>query len=245
MHFTSVIVSGSVFCIWLTTPVVAQIPEEFENLQVLTEDIERRELLETMRGFSFSLGVRCEFCHLSRGGSSLSDIDFADDDKETKRAARHMMRMVRAINEDHLAKLGKDTPLIVECRTCHRGVSRPEPIDRIFERTLEDSGIEEALARYGELRDEHYGSASYDFGPTPLNRLGERLKRAGRLDDAVAVLELNASHHPDSLWLYRLLGDAHLETGDEEAARKAYEHVLSLDPDNAYANNQLEQLSSR
>ena len=49
---------------WLAVPVAgfpaeafAQIPDEFTNLEVLPDDIEQRQLVNTMRGFAFGLGL--------------------------------------------------------------------------------------------------------------------------------------------------------------------------------------------
>jgi len=36
----------------------AQVPEKFTNLQYFEKTIQRDDLIQTMRGFSFSLGVR-------------------------------------------------------------------------------------------------------------------------------------------------------------------------------------------
>lgn len=110
-----------------------QIPQRFENLQVLPPDIPRRELVETMKGFTAALGVRCQHCHVGEG-DDLSTFDFPADTKPEKRAARVMIEMVRAINRDHLPRLkeaageemaGEEAPARVTCATCHRG--EPEP----------------------------------------------------------------------------------------------------------------------
>jgi hypothetical protein len=47
-------------------PLSAQVPERFENLKVLPRDISRDSLTQIMRNFSFSLGVRCQYCHVQR-----------------------------------------------------------------------------------------------------------------------------------------------------------------------------------
>lgn len=221
-------------------PAFSQIPDTFENLQVLPKDIDRRDLIETMRGFSFSLGARCEHCHV--GGPALDTMSFASDEKDTKRTARRMLLMVRAINEEHIANLETKGKLEVSCFTCHRGVVRPEPIEAHVEATLSSSGLEAAIARYRALRKEQYGSGAYDFGVTPLNRLGESLLDSGNADMAAAVLELNAEFHPDSSWLHDLLGEAYFRTGDRERARASFEKSLSLNPENSRAKKRLEEL---
>ena len=188
--------------------VPAQIPEKFENLQFFPKDVERRALIDRMRDFSGALGVRCEFCHVGEGGPELKNMDFPSDDKETKRTARRMLVMVAAIEKDYIANLGRARPVQVGCFTCHHGVARPEPLEVVIGEVLESSGVEAAVDRYRSLRKEHYGSAAYDFGDSPLNRLGERLLRAGKRDAALALLELNREFHPDSAWLQHLLEEA-------------------------------------
>src|SRR4029077_6838710 len=78
----------------------AQVPEKFTNLQYFEKTIQRDDLIQVMRGFSFSLGVRCEYCHASKGGPSLDKMDFASDEKDAKKIARNMLRMVDSINQE-------------------------------------------------------------------------------------------------------------------------------------------------
>src|SRR5690349_6867594 len=80
-----------------TQPASAQIPEKFENLQYFPKDIPRDTLVNVMRGFSFALGVRCQFCHAGGDGVSFQGVNFASDDKVTKRNARFMLRMVDSL----------------------------------------------------------------------------------------------------------------------------------------------------
>ena len=70
----------------------AQIPEVFNNLQVLPKDISKAELLGNMRSFA---GGRCQFCHVGEEGQPLSEFDFVSDEKETKKKARVMMQPLR------------------------------------------------------------------------------------------------------------------------------------------------------
>jgi hypothetical protein len=100
------------------------------NLQVLPKDIPLKELIQTMRGFTQGLGVRCQHCHVFKGEdpNDLSTFDFANDEKESKKIARAMIRMAMAINTDHLKDIGEARPageLKVTCYTCHRGETTP------------------------------------------------------------------------------------------------------------------------
>lgn len=97
----------------------------FHNLQVLPQNIEREELLRTMRVFSRSLGVRCDNCHVKIADEPEEKYDFPSDEKPAKTTARLMIRMVRAINGDYVSKV-KDREVDVTCMTCHRGSPVPQ-----------------------------------------------------------------------------------------------------------------------
>ena len=82
-----------------------------KNLQVL-KDVPQDQLMLTMQYIAASLGVNCTFCHV-QGQNDL-------DDKETKRTAREMMKMVADVNGKFFD--GKDR---LSCASCHNGHSKP------------------------------------------------------------------------------------------------------------------------
>ena len=53
---------------------VGQIPDEFQNLQVLPKDVEKRQLVDLMKSFCAALDVRCTHCHVGEEGAPLSAI---------------------------------------------------------------------------------------------------------------------------------------------------------------------------
>ncbi|HVF37437.1 MAG TPA: c-type cytochrome [Sphingomicrobium sp.] len=96
----------------------------YKNLQVLSKDITQAQLMQNMKFFAQSLGVRCVHCHVGEEGKPLSTFDFASDAKKEKQAARAMLRMVHRINsEDFGVKQFSDVK--VTCFTCHRGALKP------------------------------------------------------------------------------------------------------------------------
>ena len=104
-------------------------PPTPKNLQVLPKDTPPRAVVATMRSFAQGLGVRCVFCHVSKGSNpdDLNSFDFASDEKEDKKTARVMLRMVMSVN-DQLKGVGDPAPageLKVTCYTCHRGEKEP------------------------------------------------------------------------------------------------------------------------
>src|SRR5260370_39021035 len=77
----------------------AQAPSEFTSLQYFQKTISRDELIGVMRGFCFSLNVRCQYCHAGKDGPNLKYMNFPSDEKETKRTARASIRWVDAMNK--------------------------------------------------------------------------------------------------------------------------------------------------
>ena len=101
-------------------------PPDPTNLQVFPKTISKPELINAMRSFTRSLGVRCEFCHAGEG-NDLSKFDFASDAKRQKKNARLMMTMTIDINTK-LANVPEERPagtMAVTCYTCHRGQQKP------------------------------------------------------------------------------------------------------------------------
>ena len=81
-----------------------------KNLKVL-QDLPSTQLIPVMAFMANSLGVTCTHCHAK---------EYELDEKPAKTAARQMIAMQRAINEQHYA--GKT---VVTCNTCHQGQAVP------------------------------------------------------------------------------------------------------------------------
>jgi len=219
-------------------------PDSFKNLKVLPKNISQRALLDTMRGFALALGVRCVYCHVGKEGQPLDSVNFRSDDKRTKRAARVMMHMVMHINEEHLLDV-PDRPkpvVVVRCATCHRGVSRPRLLDDDLALTLADSGLDATLRRYRALRDQYYGSGAYDFREIVVNQLARAEATAGRPDNAIGLLKLNAEFNPNSAQIPFLLGETYLQKGDTATALADYKDALARDSTNGAARRRIAAL---
>lgn len=209
-------------------------PENPENLRALPDSIRGARLGAIMRGFTFALGVRCEHCHVGEG-NDLTTFDFPADDKETKRIARVMIRMVQHINGPELAELDafgrpRGQRIEVSCTTCHRGQPRPRMIEDVFTETLDRAGMDSAIAVYRDLRDEYYGGFSYDFQAGPLGNVAERLAGQGRYEEAIRVLTLSLEFYPDTYSTYFTLGRVQERAGRPADALASMEKALELSP---------------
>jgi hypothetical protein len=222
----------------------AQMPDKFTNLQFFPKDIAKDDLMQSMRGFSFALGVRCEHCH--EGGGELNKMNFAADSKEEKRTARVMLKMVADINRDYLGKIGKTSPLQVQCVTCHHGLARPQTIDSVFTADLEKKDLVSAISEYKDLRQKYYGTARYDFGETPLNVLTEKLLKQDKNKEAVAVMDLNAEFNsPLSVWGSNLQIMSDLANQNTAKAKDDLRKTVAAHPDDKWAVGKIEELEGK
>ena len=86
--------------------------EVYKNIQCF-KGVPAPHVMEAMKAFKQSLGVKCSFCHVEGA--------FDKDDKPEKTTARKMIAMVHSINKDNFGGEHK-----VGCWTCHRGSAEPE-----------------------------------------------------------------------------------------------------------------------
>ena len=229
-----------------TTPGWAQTaapPWKGENLQVYPKDIGRAELTQRMREFSFALGVRCQYCHTGGNGVSFEGVVFASDDKPAKRTARAMLRMVEQLNTTTLAQLPAraEPRVVVECVTCHRGVTLPKSLQTTLFEIVDKQGAPAAVAKYRELRTDAL-LGHYNFGEWEINELGRRLSEGGKPDAAIAILEMNGEFYPKSADIDVMIGEQHRRLGNREKAIERYRMALGKAPQHPMAKQRLEEL---
>jgi len=214
------------------------------NLRVLPKTLTRDSVVHIMRfEVASGLGVSCNFCHAGTDDS----MDFASDEKQTKRTAREMMRMLSRINGELLTEIpGRGTPPIaMQCITCHRGATRPQMLEDTLGRVVAALGTDSAAATYQRLKTRYYGRMAYDFGQRSLNTLASRLIEKGKLQDAKRMLELNIAEHPD-VW------DPHFELaridealGLKDEAIEQYRIVVRMLPRHGGAQRRLRELTGQ
>jgi hypothetical protein len=79
---------------------------------------------EIMHKWEGALGTECSTCHAADpkniGPNGKPRLNFADDSKPEKAAARLMYTMVEQINTQYVSKI-ENSGAPVTCGTCHRG----------------------------------------------------------------------------------------------------------------------------
>ena len=221
-------------------------PDSLVNVHVFPRTTPVIEVVGAMRNVAFGLGVRCQFCHVGEEGMPLERFDFASDEKRTKLVARQMMRMVQEINRRLDTLPGRTTSgLQVTCATCHRGVSRPAPLSTLVIDAATAAGADSAIRAYRSLRQQYYGRDAYDFGESSLNTAAFRLGRAGKFDDAFALLRLNEEMFPKSSGMYVFRGNISLMKGDTTGAEAAFREAIRRDPSNREAQGRLQAIGRK
>src|SRR4029453_2143584 len=225
----------------------AQPAEKPKNLKVLPADLTRDSVVKIMRFVVASgLGVTCSYCH-GAPNVPFDSIDFASDERPTKRTAREMMRMVARINGELLPAVpNRGTPAIeVQCITCHRGAPRPLMLKNPPGKVIAQFGPDSAVAPYDRLKQRFTGRFAYDFSQRSLNTLADRLIEQNKLPEARRMLELNIREHPEA-WdpvntLAQLLGSL----GEKDLGIAQYRRGLELFPTYGPAKRRLEALTGK
>lgn len=112
---------------------------------------------------------------------------------------------------------------------------KKEIIDTLYI-TIEESGVDEALDLYSELKKQ---SDIYNSRSDQLNSLGYKLLKEDKLDFARTIFELNSRMYPDDFNVWDSLGEIYMLLGDDELAIRSYEKSLELYLGN---NNALEMI---
>ena len=222
-------------------------PDSLVNIKVLPHTLRPREVIDLMRGYTNALGVRCPFCHVGEEGKPLNTFDFAADDRRNKLVARDMIRMVQNINSETLGRLPErpDSSLRVTCQTCHRGVSRPVPLDQIVVQVVRSSGVDSASRAYKTLRERYYGSDAYDFSERTLVRAAMTLSQAREFEPALALLALDNEFFPKGAELMIATGDVQRAKGDSASAVRSYREALTREPQHPGARQRLAQMGQQ
>ncbi len=213
-----------------------------KNLQVLPKDLPRGQVVQIMRTVAGALGQRCDYCHVEAPDGNFQNMDFASDEKETKKVAREMMKMTMDINQKYIPAMGRtlNDRSLVRCVTCHRGVAKPRSLQVEIVEAYEKGGVDSAMTKYRGLRERYYGRSSYDFGEMPLLEVADELgRKPEQRKDAMRMMQLNLEYFPKSGPTFTGLANGALQLGDTTAAIASYQKALEIDPNNPMAKRML------
>ncbi|RRB07390.1 serine hydrolase [Larkinella rosea] len=113
-----------------------------------------------------------------------------------------------------------------------------KPIAAALRQTIATSTLEKAIQQFRVLKNDK----AYGLNEDEMNSLGYELMRDGKLNEALAVFNLNAESFPNSSNVYDSRGEAYMAKGDKELSIKDYKKSLELDPRNTNAGEMLKKL---
>jgi hypothetical protein len=183
----------------------------YKNIQVLTDlkDAPTTQFIGAMQFMSGSLGVSCNYCHVSQQGP------FESDANARKLKAREMIKMVRALNANAF-----DGRQAVTCYTCHRGSSRsigtPVPWDKTPEEIAAYKASVPAQAASAPARAPASGSTADELFDRYRRVVGARTLKSLRLI-GVNTVAMSASAVPfeaDALFPDKFLIQANNPAGE-------------------------------
>ncbi len=207
---------------------------EPKNLKVLPETIKGDQLRQIMRRFSFALGERCTYCHDRVEDENGARMVWDTDNNDNKRVTREMIKLVGHVRQV-TANLYPDNPdhkpTAFVCTSCHRGQANPFLIEEIMNNEIAEGGTTAAKNKYLELKEEYYGSHTYDFTGFTLAEYANRLVNEGKNDNAVEMAKFGTEQFPNEAYAHTILGNAHMNNGNTADAIKAYEASLAINPD--------------
>src|SRR5687767_6637610 len=194
--------------------------------------------LPDMQAVAAALGVTCDYCHAPRG----AEPRLTANGRPRLEVGREMIAMTANLNASVQAATGKTAREAagVTCATCHRGVAIPRPLTELLLVTSVREGADAAVKQYRELRAQHYGRGSYDFGEETLLTVVRRLANA-RPEVAIPLAELNMEFFPKSV--NTLVQKAIAQSGrDDEAAIATLKQALEIEPENGEIKGRLYQI---
>ena len=128
------------------TVVDKPVEQVFKNIQVL-KGMPSSKLHIVMRFMANSLGVRCDYCHVT---ADKGPWPMEKDDKPTKIKARDMIVMMNQINQNNFE--GKQE---VNCATCHNGNSKPLSVPPLFHEPTEVTVNKDSLPDVNSIIDKY------------------------------------------------------------------------------------------
>lgn len=103
---------------------------------------------------------------------------------------------------------------------------------------IREKGFDEIKDYYARLSEKYSFPVKIPF--VVLLPLGYHLMELGKLDEAIAILELNVKNHPQYPDSHYYLAESYRKNGDDTSALEYYKKTLELNPD--YLQHEIKEL---
>lgn len=108
---------------------------------------------------------------------------------------------------------------------------------------LKNGNYKEALTGYLEIKKQDSTSSLINEGD--FNRIGYKLLRENKYDNAIEVFKINVALYPESSNVYDSLAEAYLRSGDSLQAFNFYNKSLDLNTGNRRAEQYIEAYNNK
>jgi glyoxylase-like metal-dependent hydrolase (beta-lactamase superfamily II) len=188
-----------------------------------------REQLDAMRGY---------IAHLWSGVKTLEaeGVDFETILKRLELPPEHDPLRQFGATEEELEQMRR-----FETTALWRQLKESAAIE--VAAALDRDGTAAAVALFHVMAS-NQGTDVY-FDENEFNLLGYRLLGLGRIDDAIAVFQLNVEQFPESWNVYDSLGEAHAAKGNTERAIELYKRSVEINPQNTNGVDAIKRLESQ
>lgn len=121
-------------------------------------------------------------------------------------------------------------------------VEKPKkPLAAAFQQTLATASLEKAVHQFQTLK----GDKAYSLNEDEMNSLGYELMQEGKMNEALAVFNLNVEEFPKSFNVYDSRGEAYMTSGDKAKAIRDYKKLVELNPRNTNGIAKLKELGEK
>jgi len=230
-------ISGDVFAMWLQQ--LVPIPKKAEQ-DSIPENVP--EELKPYIGKYFFAQANIEINVWENNGDLYINDPFTKSDLIIQQNIENDKWKLNTTN--HEISFGKDKNGKVNQLVYYKNgfLHKGEPVSAIIDRIIEESGIEEGLKKYYDLKSNPCDEIL--FSEASVNHLGHKYLRAEENTTAIEIFKLNAKEYPDSWNVYDSLGEAYMKNGDNKLAIKNYKKSIKLNPENTGGEEMLAKLKN-
>lgn len=184
---------------------------------------------ENVNFYGDPTGITLPHSHLV---AAVSRLWWQDKDPRDKRSATAPELAIAGTFADYVA--GKDPALDLAL------AGTPPALEEVLRKAL-PGGLDTMLTAYTA----YVTNPVHKYLPDPegrVNSLGYKLLAEKRVQDAIAVFEVNARTHPNSPNAYDSLGDGYMAAKDRQNALRAYKRSVELNPGNDNAKRVIQRI---
>ncbi len=115
------------------------------------------------------------------------------------------------------------------------------PIDVHITRIINEDGFKAGIHELRKLIETDSAYFVFDFSMENIAKIGDKLMQNGKHREAIKVYQLNKERYTAAS-PYLKLAQAYAMSGENKLARKTYQQILTLWPDNKEAETELTRL---